>query len=109
VTAKRGNPSAAVAEAERVLQKSPANDGHVLYSAASVWSLAAAATKDPAESNRFAETAADYLAKTLDIGFHDLNYPEHNRMAEEPALARIRELPRVRDLLKIQGGVPAKK
>ncbi|HYV37768.1 MAG TPA: tetratricopeptide repeat protein, partial [Gemmataceae bacterium] len=109
VTAKRGNPSAAVAEAERVLEKSPANDGHVLYAAASVWSLAAAATKDPADSNRFAETAADYLAKTLDIGFHDLNYPEHNRMAEEPALARIRELPRVRDLLKIQGGVPAKK
>jgi len=109
VTAARGHPSAAVAQAERVLDKAPPDDGHVLYAAACVWSLAAAAAKDPAESNRYAETAGDYLTMTLDKGFHDLIYPEHNRIAEEPALARIRQLPRVRDLLKGPDPLPPEK
>jgi hypothetical protein len=49
------------------------------------------------------------LTKALDKGFHDLTYPEHNRMAEEPALAGIRQLPRVQDLLKGQGSLPTEK
>jgi serine/threonine protein kinase/predicted Zn-dependent protease len=108
VTAARGNASAAVAQAENVVAKALMDDGHVLYAAACVWSLAAAAAKDPAESNRYAETSADYLSKTLDKGFHDLLYPEQNRIAEEPAMARIRQLPRVRELLKGHGLISAK-
>ena len=109
VIAARGNSSEAVALAERVLEKAPPDDGHVLYAAACVWSLAAGAAKDPAEGNRHADIAADYLAKALDKGFHDLTYPEHHRMAEEPALARIRQLPRVQHLLKGQGTLPTEK
>jgi eukaryotic-like serine/threonine-protein kinase len=109
VTAARGNPSAAVALAERILEKAPPEDGHLLFTAACVWSLAASAAQESAEKNRYAEKAADYLTKALDKGFHDLTYPEHNRMAEEPALAGIRQLPRVQDLLKGQGSLPTEK
>jgi eukaryotic-like serine/threonine-protein kinase len=109
VTAARGDPLAAVAQAKLVLEKAPPDDGHVLYAAACVWSLAAGATKDQEESNRFAEKAADYLTQALDKGFHDLLYPEHNRMADEPALARIRQLPRVRELLTGQSPLPTQK
>jgi tetratricopeptide (TPR) repeat protein len=102
VTAARGDASAAVAQAKRELDKAPSDDGHVLYAAACVWSLAAAAAKDPAESKRYAEKAVDYLTMTLDIGFHDLIYPEHNRISQESALASILQHPRVRELLKVQ-------
>jgi tetratricopeptide (TPR) repeat protein len=109
VTAARGNASAAVAQAEAALSKSPSDDGHVLYAAACVWSLAAKAAKESNEGARYKKKAADFLTKTLNVGFHDLIYPEHNRIAEEPALARIRELPTVRDLLKAHGLLPSQK
>jgi tetratricopeptide (TPR) repeat protein/tRNA A-37 threonylcarbamoyl transferase component Bud32 len=98
VVAARGEPAAAVADAERALERAPKNDGHALYAAACVWSLASHAARDPAESKRFADRAADFLAAALDKGFHDLLYPEHNRIADDPALAPIRQLPRVREL-----------
>jgi eukaryotic-like serine/threonine-protein kinase len=99
VEAARGQPVAAVADAERTLKNAPQDDGHVLYCAACVWSLAARATKAPAESQDYANRAADLLAMALDKGFHDLIYPEHNRIADDPALAPILGLPRVRELL----------
>jgi tetratricopeptide (TPR) repeat protein len=98
VVAARGG-AAAVAEAERALAQAPKDDGHVLYTAACVWSLASRAAPDRGEAGRHAERAAALLAEALDRGFHDLSYPEHNRMADDPALAPIRHLPRVRDLL----------
>ena len=64
-----------------------------------VWSLASGAAAGPAEAQRHADRAAELLAEALDKGFTDLNYPEHNRMADEPALAPIRQHSRVRDLL----------
>jgi tetratricopeptide (TPR) repeat protein/tRNA A-37 threonylcarbamoyl transferase component Bud32 len=98
IEAARGKPAEAVVEAERALEKAPKDDGHVLYTAACIWSLASRAATDPAESKRFADRAADFLTAALDKGFHDLLYPEHNRLAEDPALAPIRQHPRVREL-----------
>src|SRR5262249_53313724 len=43
VTAAQGNHAAAVTEAEQLLARGPADDGHVLYAAACVWGLAAKA------------------------------------------------------------------
>src|SRR5262249_57319296 len=97
--AARGRPGPAVTDAERALEKAPRDDGHVLYAAACVWSLASRAAGDSAESKRYADRAATFLAAALDKGFHDLLYPEHNRLADDPALAPILLLPRVRDLL----------
>jgi tetratricopeptide (TPR) repeat protein len=104
ITAARGDHRAAVAAAEQVLEQAPKYDGHVLYTAACVWSLAAqAAAAGPAAdqelAGRYADRAAALLTQTLDKGFHDLLYPEHNRMTEDPALAAVRERPQVRDLL----------
>lgn len=98
IEAARGKPTEAVAEAERALKKAPPHDGHVLYTAACVWSLASRAA-GPDEAPRYADRAAALLAEALDRGFHDLLYPEHNRMPDDPALAPIRQHPRVRDLL----------
>jgi tetratricopeptide (TPR) repeat protein/tRNA A-37 threonylcarbamoyl transferase component Bud32 len=102
VKAASGQASSAVPEAEGALAKAPKDDGHVLYLAACVWSLASRATGDPAESNRLADRATAFLAAALDKGFYDLLFPEHNRLAEDPALAPIRQLPRVRDLLAVR-------
>jgi hypothetical protein len=102
VEAACGEPERAVQEAEGLLKKGPADDGHVLYAAACVWGLAAeAAAKsgDEARAKQYADRAADLLAETLDKGFHDLIYEEHNRMADDPALAAVRRHPRVRELL----------
>jgi tetratricopeptide (TPR) repeat protein/tRNA A-37 threonylcarbamoyl transferase component Bud32 len=99
VQAARGEGSAAVGKAEGVLKKVSAPDGHVLYAAACVWSLAAATSKDPGEKKRYAERAADLLTETLNKGYHDLIYPEHQRIPHDPALTSIRGLPRVRALL----------
>ena len=104
ITAARGQHRKAVADAERALEKAPKDDGHVLYAAACVWSLAAqAAAADAAESRRYADRAAALLAMVLDKGFHDLIFPEHNRMIEDPALAAIRRQPRIEDLLAHRG------
>jgi tetratricopeptide (TPR) repeat protein len=101
IHATHGDPSRAVTEAEGILQKAPANDGHVLYAAACVWSLAsgAAAGSAPDEAKRHADRAAALLADGLDKGFHDLNYQEHNRMFDDPALAPLRSHARFRELL----------
>jgi tetratricopeptide (TPR) repeat protein len=96
----------AVAEAERILEKAPANDGHVLYAAACVWSLAAqAAARDvpnhethETHEQEYAERAITLLAQTLDKGFHDLNYQEHNRIRDDPALAPLHQQQRFREL-----------
>ncbi len=106
VQAARGEAAQAVAEAERILKTAPRPDGHELYAAACVWSLAAGTCKDPAQKKRFAERAADLLAQTLDKGFHDLIYPEHQRMADDAALAAIRQMPQVRKLLGGPGSSP---
>jgi tetratricopeptide (TPR) repeat protein/serine/threonine protein kinase len=102
ITAARGDPVAAVAAAEHVLAQAPKDNGQVLYAAAQVWGLASAAAtrfgkRDLAQ--RYADRAAELLAQTLDKGFHDLNYPEHNRMIDDPALETIRQHPQARDLL----------
>ena len=99
VEAARGQPAAAVAAAERALEKAPKYDGHVLYTAACVWSLASRATDGPDLARRYADRAAGLLAEALDKGFLDLSFPEHNRLADDPALAPIRQLPPLRDLL----------
>jgi tetratricopeptide (TPR) repeat protein/tRNA A-37 threonylcarbamoyl transferase component Bud32 len=99
VEAASGHAGPAVTEAEGALAKAPKDDGHVLYTAACVWSLASRAASDPAESKRLADRAAAFLSAALDKGFHDLLFPEHNRLGDDPALAPIRQLPSVRDLL----------
>jgi tetratricopeptide (TPR) repeat protein/tRNA A-37 threonylcarbamoyl transferase component Bud32 len=99
VESARGRPGPAVTDAERALAKAPRDDGHVLVTAACVWSLASRAAGDPAEGKRFADRAAAFLTQALDKGFHDLLYPEHNRLADDPTLAPIRQLPPLRDLL----------
>jgi tetratricopeptide (TPR) repeat protein/tRNA A-37 threonylcarbamoyl transferase component Bud32 len=99
VEAARGRPAAALADAERALKAAPPHDGHALYAAACVWALASRAAADPAEARRHADRAAELLAEALGRGFHDLLYPEHNRMADDPALAPLRQHPRVRNVL----------
>ena len=47
--------------------------------------------------------AAALLTDALDRGFHNLNYQEHNRMSDDPALEPIRSRPRVRELLAHRG------
>src|SRR5579883_208731 len=104
IMAARGQHQQATADAERALEKAPKEDGHVLYAAACVWSLAArAAAADADRAQRYADRAAALLAAALDKGFHDLLFPEHNRMAEDPALAPIRKQPQVSDLLAHRG------
>jgi serine/threonine protein kinase/tetratricopeptide (TPR) repeat protein len=98
IEAAQDRSALAVEQAERALETAPNYDGHALYAAACVYSLASR-TAEPTEAKRLASRAADLLAEALDRGFHDLNYPEHNRMADDPALAPIRQMPRVRDLL----------
>jgi tetratricopeptide (TPR) repeat protein/tRNA A-37 threonylcarbamoyl transferase component Bud32 len=99
IEAARGRPSAGVAQAERALEKAPKYDGHVLYTAACVWSLASRAANEPDLARRYADRAAGLLTEALDKGFHDLCFPEHNRLADDPALAPIRGDVRVRDLI----------
>jgi hypothetical protein len=48
---------------------------------------------------QYSSRAATLLRECLDKGFHDLLYPEHNRMADDPALEPVRQYPGVSDLL----------
>jgi hypothetical protein len=99
IEAASGRPDAAVAEAQRALARGPKDNGRVLYAAACTWSLAVGAAADPAKAGQYRDRAAALLVAALDKGFHDLDYPEHNRMADDPALGVVRQLPRVRELL----------
>jgi pentatricopeptide repeat protein len=101
ITAARGDPAAAVAAAERTLSEAPSDNGKVLYAATQVYGLAcsAAMVDKPEMARRYAARAAKLLAQTLDKGFHDLDYPQHNHMIDDPALESIRENPQARDLL----------
>jgi tetratricopeptide (TPR) repeat protein/predicted Ser/Thr protein kinase len=105
ITAARGDPAAAVAAAERILAQAPKDNGQVLYAAVQVWALASAAAArigKPKGAQGYADRAVELLTQTLDKGFHDLNYPEHNRMIDDPALEAIRQHPQARDLLAHQ-------
>jgi eukaryotic-like serine/threonine-protein kinase len=102
ITAVSDDPAAAVAEAQRLLDKAAKDNGQVLYAAVQVWSLASAAKEragKPELARQYADRAAALLAQTLDKGFHDLLYPEHNRMIDDPALEAIRQHPKARDLI----------
>jgi tetratricopeptide (TPR) repeat protein len=102
ITAARGDPVAAVAQAERILMKAPKDNGQVLYSAVQVWSIAstvAAKTGKTELARQYADRAVALLSQTLDKGFHDLIFPEHNRMLDDPALEALRQHPKTRDLL----------
>jgi tetratricopeptide (TPR) repeat protein len=106
ILAAQGSAEEAVAKAEPLLALAPSGDGQILYAAACTWSLAsraAAAHPDKAKaaelSKRYADRAAVLLGQCLDRGFHDLSYPEHNRMADDPALEPVRRDPRVSDLV----------
>jgi tetratricopeptide (TPR) repeat protein/tRNA A-37 threonylcarbamoyl transferase component Bud32 len=95
----------AVAEAERILDRAGQENGQVLYAAVQVWSLASAAAAragKPDLARQYADRAVALLAETLDTGFHDLIYPEHNRMLDDPALESIRQHPQGRKLLSHQ-------
>lgn len=105
ITAAQGDYAAAVAAAERCLRQAPKDDGQVLYSAVQVWSLASAAAARAGKmelARQFADRGAALLEQTLDKGFHDLLYPEHNRMSDDPALEALRRHPRARTLLAHQ-------
>ena len=104
-----GLARALVASAERAFSKAPPDNGHVLYAAAAVWSLAAQAASKGADNadkkqlaGQYADQAAALLVQTLDKGFHDLIYPEHNRLMLDPALAAALRHPRVRPMLPHQ-------
>ncbi|HSQ55895.1 MAG TPA: tetratricopeptide repeat protein [Gemmata sp.] len=103
VDAANGHYREAIDRAEAALKRAPQNDGRVLYAAACVWSLASAAARQEGSetvvAKEYADRAAKYLTAALDRGFHDLVFPEHNRMTADPALAPIRAHPNVRELL----------
>jgi serine/threonine protein kinase/predicted Zn-dependent protease len=109
IKAARGDHAAAVADAGAILKKAVPDDGHVLYAAAQIWGLAstAAARAGKAKlSQQYADRAADFLAKTLDKGYHDLLYCEHNRMIDDPALESLHQHPRGRELLALSEKPP---
>jgi tetratricopeptide (TPR) repeat protein len=103
VAAARGDHAEAVAEAERLFSLGQPDDGHVLYAAACVWGLAARSAGDQPNRKELAKEYADraitLLAATLDKGFHDLLYEEHNRILDDPALAALHSHPRFREVL----------
>jgi tetratricopeptide (TPR) repeat protein len=103
VAAARGDHAAAVAEAEKLLARGPADDGHVLYAAACVWALAsrtaAAQPNGQSLAKSYADRAIALLAATQDKGFHDLLFEEHNRIPDDPSLAALRPDPRFLEVL----------
>jgi serine/threonine protein kinase/tetratricopeptide (TPR) repeat protein len=108
IKAAQGEHQEAVADAQRLLEAAPEGDGHALWAAACVWSVASQAvsssdpeTKQLAQS--YAERASSLLAEALSKGFHDLNYQEQNRLIDDPALRPILADSRLQPLLPKQG------
>lgn len=99
ITAARGDPTAAVTVAEDALSQAPqvrgqVVDGQVLYAAVQVCSLACAAATRAGRAElaqRCTDRAVELLTRTMEKGYQDLNYPEHNRMMDDPALEAIRK------------------
>jgi tetratricopeptide (TPR) repeat protein len=112
IVAAQGRHHEAVDQAEEILKRSAPNDGKVLYTAATVWSLAAEAVQRKAKNSRNEELTRQYLERALALlaqalgkGFHDLEFPEHNRMLHDPAMAALARDPRGRSLLAHEGNV----
>jgi hypothetical protein len=108
IKAAQGQYAEAATEAEDLLTQKhdPPGDGQALYSAACVFSLAsraAAMAGTSARATELGDRGASLLADALDKGFHNLNYQEHNRMSDDPALEPIRAQPKVRELLAHRG------
>jgi tetratricopeptide (TPR) repeat protein len=106
ITASRGDYAQAVKDAAALLATAPAHDGKTLYAATCAWSLAVksarANSSDPDSAKHveeYSEKAVQLLTDVVTTGFHDLEYPDHNRMAWDPALQAIRGLPQVEKLL----------
>jgi tetratricopeptide (TPR) repeat protein len=107
VMAARGGFAEAIAKAELLLGQGPKDDGHLFYTAACAWCIASeTAAKSSAAgqelAKQYADRAVQLLQQCLDKGFHDLSYPEHNRMADDPALKAIHHDPRVQALLAVR-------
>jgi serine/threonine protein kinase/Tfp pilus assembly protein PilF len=110
IVAAQGCHREAVTQADELLQRMPTNDGKVLYAAAAVWSLAAeAAQRDVRNAwsdelhRQYLKRAIALLGQVLGKGFHDLEFPEHNRMLYDPAMAAVCQDPHGRDLLAHKG------
>ena len=110
IVAAQGRHREAVAQADEALQRAPKNDGKILYTAAGVWSLAAEAAQRDAKGSANEELSRRYLARALALlgqalgkGFHDLEFPEHNRMLHDPAMGAVAGDPHGRDLLAHKG------
>jgi tetratricopeptide (TPR) repeat protein/serine/threonine protein kinase len=106
ILAAQGSAQEAADKVEKLLAQDPKGDGQLLYTAACTLSLASRAAaalpnKEKAAelTKQYARRAVDLLEECLDKGFHDLGYPEHNRMIDDPALEPVRNNPHVRDLV----------
>jgi hypothetical protein len=103
IRAARGEYRQAIEDAEAVLRQSR-HDGQLQCIAACVWSLASGAAKESGDAElaaQYADRAAAFLAETMEKGFLDLNFQAYNRMLVDPALAPIRQHPRVLELLPV--------
>ena len=99
----RGEFREGVQDAEAILRSVPP-DGNTYYTAACVWSLAAATAEakgEPALAKQYADRSAAILGDTLGKTFLDLNFQAVNRIVAEPALAVARKQPATRDLLPV--------
>ena len=105
ITAAEGDPAAAVAQVDQLLAGSQSASGQAQVAAAQAYSLAAAAAGRQSTETMvsLAQQAADKgvaaLRQSVGPCFHDLQYPEHNRLAWDPALDELRKLASVQELL----------
>lgn len=103
IRAARGEFREGIADAEKVLQAA-SPDGQLHASAASVFSLASQTAEKSGDSElarQYADRAASLLAETMEKGFLDLNFQAFNRFLVDPALAPIRQHPKVLELLPV--------
>jgi len=80
------------------------HDGHLQYAAACVWSLASHAAQESGEADlagQYADRAMEYLSDTVQKGFLELNFQAYNRMLIDPALAPVRQHPRMLELFPV--------